>query len=151
MFRYIFTLGIIIAIMGLSASFITIMEDDPGFKNLKILPKNITEEQLDSVMESFKASLGVKCSFCHAMDPDTSKGRHFDFASDAKPAKEKAREMLQMTAYLNATYFNPHQSTRPDTLNTIICFTCHRGTKEPVASSLFPQLDSIMVEQHRKH
>ena len=151
MFRYIFTLGIIIAIMGLSASFTTIMEDDPGFKNLKILPKNITEEQLDSVMDSFKASLGVKCSFCHAMDPDTSKGRHFDFASDAKPAKEKAREMLQMTAYLNATYFNHNQSTRPDTLNTVICFTCHRGTKEPVASSLFTQLDSIMVEQHRKH
>lgn len=151
MFRYLFTLALIISIMGISAAFTTVPSDDPGFQNLKILPGNITEEQLDSVMDGFKASLGVKCTFCHAMDPDTSKGRHLDFASDAKPEKERAREMMQMTAYLNTTFFNPDHSDRPDTLNTILCFTCHRGTKEPKASTLFGQLDSIIEMQHRKH
>ncbi len=37
----------------------------PRFKNLKILPKNITEAALDSIMNYFSISLGVKCAFCH--------------------------------------------------------------------------------------
>jgi hypothetical protein len=35
----------------------------PKYKNLKILPKNISKEDLDKVMDHFKTALGVKCSF----------------------------------------------------------------------------------------
>jgi hypothetical protein len=35
-------------------------------KNLKVLPKNISKEDLDKVMDGFKASLGVRCNYCHA-------------------------------------------------------------------------------------
>ena len=37
--------------------------DPPKYKNLKILPKNISKEDLDKVMDGFKEALGVKCSF----------------------------------------------------------------------------------------
>ena len=56
------------------------------FKNLKVLRKNISREELDSVMNSFKAALGVKCDFCHAPSKDISDQKH-DFASDEKQEK----------------------------------------------------------------
>src|SRR5437879_3351342 len=68
-----------------------------GFENLKVLPKDIGKEQLDSVMAHFCVSLGVKCGFCHAPLADTTK-RKLDFASDKKEEKNTAREMYRMTA-----------------------------------------------------
>ena len=51
-------------------------EDKPTeehkYKNLKVLPKNISKEDLDKVMDGFKTALGVKCSFCHAPSKDTA-------------------------------------------------------------------------------
>jgi hypothetical protein len=150
MLKYLSASVIMVAILIVIASFTTIQPGDEKFKNLKVLPKDITDDQLDSVMDHFKVSLGVKCGFCHAMAADSSVKRHLDFASDAKPEKSRAREMLQMTAYLNTTYFNPDHSTKPDTIHTVMCFTCHRGIKEPEAKLLFPQLDSLMQLQHVK-
>src|ERR1044071_1918144 len=69
-----------------------------GYKNLKVLQKDITKQQLDSVMAHFCVSLGVKCNFCHAPMADTL-NKHLDFASDAKEEKNTAREMFRMAAY----------------------------------------------------
>jgi hypothetical protein len=143
MIRYASVTLLLMAMISVSASFTAVIPADDEFKNLKILPHDITDEQLDSVMDHFKASLGVKCSFCHAEAKDTSLKRHLDFASDEKPEKLRAREMLQMTAYLNANFFNHDQSTRPDTIHEVICYTCHRGMKEPDAAVLFHEVDSI--------
>lgn len=150
MLKYIASLFLLILFIGITASFTPAPPPAADEGNLKVLPSNITEKELDSIMDHFKLSLGVRCGFCHAMDPDTSRGKHLDFASDAKPEKERAREMLKMTAYLNTTFFNPEHSTRPDTLRTVMCFTCHRGTTTPDEMSLLPQLDSLMKLQ-RKH
>ena len=117
---------------------------DPEYTNLQILPQDISKHELDSVMRYFSVSLGVKCNFCHAMAADTVPRKHLDFASDARQEKSAARGMMKMTAHLNATYFNWENSTRPDTLRTVMCYTCHRGTKEPGPQVLLPQLDSIM-------
>lgn len=149
--RTFVTTLLIVSALCLSFAFTPVAEKATDSGNLKVLPANITEEQLDSVMDHFKTSLGVKCSFCHAMDPDTSKGRHLDFASDAKPEKEVARNMMRMTAYLNANYFNPEHSTQADTLKTVMCFTCHRGSAHIDAEDLLPQVDSIIQQQHKKH
>ena len=35
------------------------------YKNLKVLPKDISEQRMDSLMESYTKALGVSCSFCH--------------------------------------------------------------------------------------
>ncbi len=138
------------AIVSIAASSITPPKVADSFQNLKVLPKDITDEQLDSVMDHFKASLGVKCSFCHADGPVIDGKKHLDFVSDTKPEKLRAREMILMTNYLNENFFNPDHSNRPDTIHEVICFTCHRGTKEPEAGLMFQQVDSIMKVQHHK-
>lgn len=116
--------------------------DDDGFKNLKVLPKNISEDALDSIMKGFSISLGVHCNFCHARKADTTQ-RGLDFASDKKEEKEAARHMFKMTADLNANYFNWNNSTRPDTIHFVVCYTCHRGSHEPNAKMFLAKIDSI--------
>lgn len=142
--KYSITIVIIVAALSISASLSVKPEQDYEFQNLKVLPKNTSEEQLSMVMDAFKASLGVKCSYCHPMSADSSNGRHLDFVSDAKPEKLRAREMMLMTAEINKTFFNPAHSDRTDTLHTVMCYTCHRGISKPDQAALFPQLDSLM-------
>ncbi len=150
MFKYLKLFLIAASIVTIAASSIPYPQEEEKFENLKVLPKDITDAQLDSMMDHFKASLGVKCSFCHADGPVIDGKKHLDFVSDAKPEKLRAREMIQMTNYLNATFFNPEHSTRPDTIHEVICYTCHRGTKEPEADMLFLEVDSIMRIQHQR-
>ncbi len=101
--------------------------DTGMFKNLKVLPKNISKEDLDKVMHGFNMSLGVHCNFCHSPGAD---GR-MDFPSDAKPEKDIARYMLNMTKEINGKYFNSDNSTMPDTISVVKCITCHRGSPHP--------------------
>ncbi|MBK7573239.1 MAG: c-type cytochrome [Bacteroidetes bacterium] len=145
--KYIITSTLIIAILSLSATFSVKPVPNHEFQNLKVLPKDISGEQLGFIMDSFKSSLGVKCSYCHPLSADSSQGRHLDFVSDAKPQKLRAREMMLMTAEINKTFFNPNHSDRTDTLNTVMCYTCHRGISKPDHSALFPELDSLMNMQ----
>src|SRR5580765_3808051 len=103
------------------------------FKNLKVLPKDITEQKLDSVMANWSVSLGARCNFCHAASADTSKRGHLDFASDAKEEKGIARYMHTMTVGINDKFFNQSHSAQPDTIHAVICYTCHHGTPGPDA------------------
>src|ERR1700761_5961546 len=73
-------------------------QQEEGFKNLKVLPKHITHQQLENVMHEWSASLGVHCDFCHARD---EAAKRMDFASDAKPEKKMAREMFEMMNKIN--------------------------------------------------
>jgi hypothetical protein len=115
-----------------------------GFKNLQVLPKDISKDQLDSIMRDYAVSLGVRCGFCHARNADTT-NHHLDFASDAKDEKKAARSMMKMAADLNANHFNFNNSTRPDTIHMIVCYTCHRGNKQPDGKSV--QADLMKVEK----
>jgi len=67
----------------------SIAKPEDGFKNLKVLPKDISEKALDSVMGEFCISLGVHCNFCHARKEDTTQ-RGLDFASDKKNGKRNS-------------------------------------------------------------
>src|ERR1700709_1133762 len=89
-------------IIGMAA---TRPEDGKPKRNLKVLPKNISHEDLDKVMDGWKAALGVKCNFCHAPSKDST-SRKLDFSSDAKPEKDIARHMFRMTGKINKKYFN---------------------------------------------
>ncbi|MBN9379225.1 MAG: c-type cytochrome [Chitinophagaceae bacterium] len=105
--------------------------DDPKPKrNLKVLPKDISHEDLDKVMDEWKAALGVKCSFCHAPSKDSTAHR-LDFASDAKPEKEIARHMFRMTAKINKKYFSFNKNEQGAVVPAISCMTCHHGTPHP--------------------
>lgn len=104
-------------------------KDDPVYKNLKVLPKNITKEQMDSVMHHFSGSLGVRCSFCHVRNDST---KTWDFASDAMPHKVKAREMIKMMDKINDKYFDVTGGKRNITTQLMVtCYTCHHGSNDP--------------------
>lgn len=139
----ILTVAILVA-LGASSDYKSDSNSKPGegFKNLKVLPKNISDDALDSVMSGWSISLGVHCNFCHARKADSTK-RGLDFPSDKKEEKEAARNMYKMTAYLNSTFFNWKNSTRPDTIHYVVCYTCHRGTHEPDAKVFLSRIDSI--------
>jgi len=104
-------------------------------KNLKILPKDISKDEIDEVMEGFKVALGVKCGFCHASKLDDPK--KLDFASDAKPEKEIARKMMRMTAKINKKYF--HYPDEKGMVLNISCVTCHNGNEKPQTISKLNQ------------
>lgn len=147
--KYASVLIVFIAVFTISASTYKNAPQPEGFKNLKVLPKNITEDELDSIMGNYSISLGVRCSFCHAADADTSK-HHLDFASDSKPMKNTARKMMKMTAYLNENYFNDH-ADKKEAIHAVVCYTCHRGTKEPDANAFLAIIDSTMQAHRNRH
>src|SRR6476661_10429646 len=90
----------ILSLISLAATLPKQQDKEPyKAKNLKVLPKDISHEELDSIMDGFKAALGVKCGFCHATSKDDPK--KLDFASDDKKHKIIAREMMKMTAKIN--------------------------------------------------
>lgn len=98
-------------------------------KNLKILPPDISDAKLDSIMESYNKALGVNCDFCHA--PAKGFTDSLDFSSDAKPMKEEARKMLRMTIDINKNNFYFDKNERPEYLKVVQCMTCHRGEAYP--------------------
>ncbi|HET6253885.1 MAG TPA: c-type cytochrome [Puia sp.] len=104
-------------------------DDRPPRRNLKVLPKDISHDDLDKTMDSWKAALGVKCNFCHAPYADTS-NHHLDFASDAKPEKSVARKMYLMTGKINKKFF-PNKDDQGHLIPTVTCVTCHRGSPHP--------------------
>jgi hypothetical protein len=105
-------------------------QDDKPLRNLKVLPKDISHDDLDKVMDTWKAALGVKCNFCHSPSKDST-SRKLDFASDAKPEKDIARHMFRMTAKINKKYFSFEKDDKGATIPAISCVTCHRGSPHP--------------------
>lgn len=98
-------------------------------RNLKVLPQDISDAKLDSIMDSYNKALGVKCGFCHVRVQGFTDS--LDFASDNNQHKEKARDMMRMTIDINKKYFPYQPGERPEYLNTITCITCHRGQEFP--------------------
>ena len=130
-------IGLFIA-TGISATNISPEKDD--WKNIKIIPKNIDEDQMERIMHQFSGQLGVTCSYCH---PDTKPGifpRRVDFVTDEKQEKRTARKMMLMTDKLNKKYFNYSNDYSFSSLQShpgITCNTCHRGLPIPSNIKLF--------------
>lgn len=100
-----------------------IVEANPKFENLKILPKDISEEALDAVMDEFNVALGVKCNHCHARGADGK----LNFASDENIQKEVTREMMKMTRKINRKYFKEKNPMN----YAVTCYTCHNSEAVP--------------------
>lgn len=107
-------------------------KQEPGYTNLKVLPKNISSKALQSIMiDEFEDGLGVGCNFCHA----EQKGSHrLDYASDAKPEKQIAREMMRMTLKINGKYFRNRHPSIGDNTMVINCNSCHHGQPRPAGT-----------------
>jgi hypothetical protein len=86
-------------------------------KNLKVLD---AANYMD-LMRTLPAALGVAdkggCNFCHEMDR----------SADTKPEKVKARMMMQMVMDINKSFGDGKQH--------VTCYTCHRGSTEPLTAA----------------
>jgi hypothetical protein len=103
-------------------------------KNVKQLT-GLSDFELQRAMGEISASLGVTCDSCHM-----HKEHDWDFASDEKKEKLRAREMIAMTRGVNEGTFGGR--------STIACYTCHRGKESPVG--LVPLPVAPPAEEERR-
>jgi len=97
------------------------------FTNLQVLPKDISRQELVTIMRGFSFSLGLRCINCHAGN-DTPNLAGVDFAADTKDTKKTARAMLRMVDALNRDYL---AKLEPATTTRVDCATCHHGLSKP--------------------
>jgi hypothetical protein len=116
-------------LMSLSASPVTAQGIPDEFTNLKVLPKDIGKQDLVNAMRGFAMGLGVRCEFCHVGEPGQPLST-FDFASDDKETKLKAREMLRMVDAINSDQLTKLVS-RSEPPIEVRCATCHHGQSKP--------------------
>ena len=83
------------------------------FKDLQVLPKDVSKATLKAIMKDMSKALGQDCEHCH---------KEPDMAADTDK-KKVAREMMEMVKTINAKY--------PTTMKRVSCWTCHRGKAEP--------------------
>lgn len=116
---------VVFVIIGIAAS-----RHPKEFKNLKVLPRNISEQTLDSVMGEFTKALKVDCDFCHVKPADTT--AEWDMASDANPEKSIARKMIEMSNDINKKFFKATTIYGDENvLLEVHCVTCHHGQPHP--------------------
>lgn len=101
--------------------------------NLQVLPKDSARPQVVATMRAITSGLGVRCTYCH-VGPDNLQG--MDFATDDKPEKRVAREMLRMVASIRKDFLATlpaHAGTRQEgaARQEVGCYTCHRGQSKP--------------------
>jgi hypothetical protein len=125
--RYLRVLLAITVFIGFAAAMPA--DQKPPKRNLKVLDKDISHDDLDKVMDGFKAALGVKCNFCHAPSKDDSK--KLDMSLDDKYEKGVAREMMEMTNRINKKFFEGKLDDHGQPLQLVTCATCHHGRPHP--------------------
>jgi hypothetical protein len=98
-------------------------------ENLQYFRKDIPREELVQRMREFSFALGVRCQHCHAGGDGVSL-EGVEWASDDKPAKQKARAMLRLVDELN-TRLLPRVPARAEPRVEVGCVTCHHGLALP--------------------
>lgn len=94
-------------------------------KNIKVL-NGMPASQLIPVMNYFAASMGRRCNYCHV-----NNNGQWDYASDEKPEKNTARNMIKLVLDTNKTLAGLK-------LDPIACYTCHRGRNSPQSVPALP-------------
>ncbi len=112
--------------------------------NLKILPNDISHDNLIKIMRGFAKSLGVHCDKCHVVLPGgTPEHPKMDFALDTKPEKTTARNMMRMVSAINHKYIGKMGDGMFEQIN---CVTCHNGHIKPMVN-----VDSLPKMQMPMH
>jgi predicted Zn-dependent protease len=97
--------------------------------NLEVLPQDIPVRELVGIMAGFTRALGVRCAYCHVGEASMPLGE-YDFASDDRPTKRKARQMLEMVGQINDVHLAGLEE-RSQPAVSVQCITCHRGKPRP--------------------
>jgi len=95
-------------------------------QNLQVLPADTDAATLRETMRHFALATGLRCHHCHAGSEDLPLSE-WDFASDEKELKKKARVMLKMVNEINDRHLAPYGEDRV----RVQCVTCHRGVPKP--------------------
>ncbi len=105
--------------------------DEP--RNVSVLGPEVTGARLGEVMRGFTFALGVRCEYCHVGEPGADLST-FNFPTDDKPAKQKARVMIEMVKAINTTHLSQLAALdeTPTTRIEVTCVTCHRGRPKPI-------------------
>jgi hypothetical protein len=99
-------------------------------QNLKVLPPTTSAKELQRTMVSFTNGLGVRCSYCHVGEEGKDLSE-YDFPSDSKPEKDKARTMISMVNAVNTQYLVGFHRDNTSSLQ-VTCITCHHGNALPI-------------------
>lgn len=119
----------------------------PEIKNLKVLPADTPPRQVVGIMRGFAIGLGVRCTYCHVGE-EGSPLSTYDFASDEKLTKRKARVMLGMVQDINGKYLTElptDDAAAAPTRLQVQCRTCHRGQPRPLSLG---QVLTAVLEEH---
>ena len=103
------------------------------FKNVKSAFKTLPASEFIDQMRYISWALDKNCEFCHVRE---------DFPSDEKKEKKTARDMIDMTARIDADNFKDRPEVR--------CFTCHEMHAHPLAYPLFPDQIAAMQQQEQQ-
>ncbi len=90
-------------------------------KNLQVLPKDWTTQQVTTLMRTFTAGLGQQCTYCHVADR----------SSDENPHKLVARKMIAMMNSVNDALKDVGEPAKEGS-SKVTCYTCHRGQEKPL-------------------
>ena len=90
--------------------------------NVKVLT-GLFAQQFQEEMNFMVQGLGMSCNSCHVRN---------NFASEEKPEKLKARQMLEMTRAINKQFFPDYKPKEGESvLGRVTCYTCHKGETTP--------------------
>ena len=122
---------VILAAAGIAA--MPLPPEKPDWKNLKIIPKNTDDAQMERLMYRMTHQLGVTCIYCHPYTKPDVFPKRVDFVTDEKPEKQIARKMMFMTDRLNKKYFSFTNKYDDESIRSavITCTTCHQGLPKP--------------------
>jgi tetratricopeptide (TPR) repeat protein len=107
----------------------------PPYSNLHVLPSDISRQDLGEAMLLNLQGLGLRrrqnegCLHCHVGTMEQPVDT-WDFASDDKPAKRKARVMMAMVRAINGGFLNSLDDRLTPPIE-VTCYTCHAGRTDP--------------------
>ncbi len=122
----------LLAVAALAAAAAAVAQDEWHWpekgKNFQVFPRDFPPQKLAAVMKGFTRALGVRCTYCHVGEEGKPLGT-YDFVSDDKPNKNRAREMYRMLGDINGHLKKIEPSG--DKRVNMWCHTCHEGRPRP--------------------
>ena len=95
--------------------------------NIQVLPKDLTPDQVMSLMREWNEALNVDCVFCHRGQVGKPWST-YDFTDDSKARHETTRLMVTSTNELNEEFKDLGEMDQP---TKVTCATCHRRSRHP--------------------
>lgn len=108
--------------------------------NTQVIPRDTPVRDVITQMGGITRALGVRCTYCHVGTEEMSIW-DYDFVSDEKPTKRKARVMMRMVKAINGDFLTQLADLDAEGVE-VTCMTCHGGVRIP------QPLSDILLRAH---